>query len=67
MLPAILLLAMLNSGTIKPETYINVSLFLLMLTLAIPGCHGSLSVDQTLTIVMEVLTTIFFPYTRCTR
>lgn len=68
-LPAILI-AMLNCGTIKLETYVNVSL--LMLTLAVMYCRSRPSANLNLAeisveISLEVLTTIIFPYTKCIR
>lgn len=68
-LPAILI-AMLNCGTIKLETYVNVSL--LMLTLAVMYCRSRPSANLNLAeisveISLEVLTTIIFPYTGCMR
>ena len=64
------LTTMLNCGTIKLETYVNVSL--LMLTLAVMYCRSRPSANLNLAeisveISLEVLTTIIFPYTKCIR
>ena len=68
--PAILLVAMLNCDTIKLETHINICL-LVLIVVAISYSNEmptTSSIRRILPeILLEVLTTIVFPYAKCIR